>query len=76
VLSTFFDTMPSAPSRQACAKTIAPSSTMCSLNRMPALVLGNSLQSVEPYSQQKCGSLTQYYFTFSPYLSLIDALVK
>jgi hypothetical protein len=39
--STFFDTMPSAPSRQACAKTIGPSSAMCSLSRMPASVLRN-----------------------------------
>jgi hypothetical protein len=39
VLSTFFDTIPSAPNRQACAKTAGPSSAMCSLNRMPASVL-------------------------------------
>jgi hypothetical protein len=31
VTSTFFDTIPSAPSRQACAKTIAQSSALCSL---------------------------------------------
>jgi hypothetical protein len=36
VPSTFFDTMPSAPSRQACAKTTEPSSAMCSLNRIVA----------------------------------------
>jgi hypothetical protein len=42
VPSTFFDTMPSAPSRQACAKTIGPSSAICSLNRMPVPVRRNS----------------------------------
>src|SRR5262249_6749780 len=38
VPSSFFDTMPSAPSRQTCAKTTGLSLAMCSLNRMPASV--------------------------------------
>ncbi len=42
VLSIRLETIPSAPSRHACAKTIAPSSAMCSLNRMPVPVLRNS----------------------------------
>jgi hypothetical protein len=49
VLSTFFDTMRSALSRHACTKTIGPSSTMCSLNRMPASVLATG----EP--ARRCG---------------------
>jgi hypothetical protein len=42
MLSIFFDTMPSAPSRQARVKTTWPSSAMCSLNRMPESVLPHS----------------------------------
>jgi hypothetical protein len=34
-----FDTIPSSPILQACAKTVAPSPSMCSLNRMPGLAL-------------------------------------
>jgi hypothetical protein len=53
VLSNFFSTKPSAPSRHACAKTIGPSSTMCSLNRMPASVLRNSRTSAAFEEWQK-----------------------
>jgi hypothetical protein len=34
VPSTRFDTMPSAPSRQACSNTVGPSSATCSLTRI------------------------------------------
>jgi len=33
---TLLETMPSAPSRQACSSTVEPSSATCSLSRMPA----------------------------------------
>ena len=32
--------MPSSPSLQACRNTVAPSPSMCSLNRMPVASLG------------------------------------
>jgi hypothetical protein len=36
--SLHFETMPSTPILQACAKTVGPSPSMCSLNRMPGLI--------------------------------------
>ncbi len=42
VPSTRLETMPSAPSRQACAKTAAPSSLVYSLSRMPPSTLRKS----------------------------------
>ena len=36
-----FDTMPSSPSLQAWAKTVGPSPSICSLNRMPGAGLGH-----------------------------------
>src|SRR6516164_5432562 len=40
-----FDTMPSRPSLQAWAKTVGPSPSMCSLNRMPEPALASTLTS-------------------------------
>jgi|ERR1700730_1110056 len=41
-----FDTMPSSPILQAWAKTVGPSPSICSLNRMPGPALVSTLASV------------------------------
>jgi hypothetical protein len=43
--STFFDTMPSAPSRHAWASTVGPSSAICSLSGMQSRIAEETRQS-------------------------------